>query len=123
MAKLAELAEFYGVCREELLPGEWSPVPPAGGGGRALRIDLHRLAELPARRAGPLPGSPRRCGPSEGTPTGPVLTIRERNLQSLAVVYDLHPESLAEMLTSWGVLAAEPGLGPVTHRHPGGYRT
>jgi len=42
---------------------------------------------------------------------------------SLAVVHHLHPESLAGMLTGWGVLAAEPGLRPVTHRHPGGYRT
>jgi hypothetical protein len=103
------LAEFYGVRTEELLPGGWSPVPPVGGGGRALRIDLHRLAEVPARQAGPLARFASALRSQRGDDNGPVLTTRERDLQSLAVVYDLHPESLTEMLTSWGVLAAEPG--------------
>jgi len=86
---------------EELLPGESSPVPPAGGGGCALRIDLQRLAALPARQAGAPARYAAAVRSQRGDDAGPVLTIRERDLQSLTVVYDLHPDSLTEMLTGW----------------------
>ena len=98
---LHELAEFYGMRTEELLPGESSPVSPAGGGGRALRIDLQRLAALPARQAVAPARYAAAVRSQRGDDAGPVLTIRERDLQSLTVVYDLHPDSLTEMLTGW----------------------
>jgi hypothetical protein len=39
-----------------------------------------------------------------GGGTAGVLTIRERDLQSLAVMYDVAPPDLTEMLVAWGVL-------------------
>jgi len=110
--KLAELAEFYGVRTEQLLPGDGAAVPAAGG-GRKLRIDLQRLAALPPRRAGPLARYASTIQSQRDDYNGKVLTIRERDLQSLAAVYDVQPDNLTAMLVNWGVLIAEPPDAPV----------
>ena len=106
VTKLAELAEFYGVRTEELLPSGEAARPPAGG-GRKLRIDLQRLAALPAGQAGPLARYASTIQSQRDEYNRTVLTIREQDLQSLAVVYDLQPDSLTELLINWGVLAAD----------------
>ena len=100
--RLAELAEFYGVHTEELLPGDGAAAPPAVG-GRTLRIDLERLAALPAQQAGPLARYASAIRSQREDYNGKVLTIREQDLQSLAVVYDLHPDSLTDLLIECGV--------------------
>ena len=110
--KLAELAEFYGMRTEELLPGNGAAVPAAGG-GRKLQIDLQRLATIPARQAGPLARYASTIQSYRDDYNGKVLTVRERDLQALAAVYDVRPDTLAEMLVGWGVLVAEPPGAPV----------
>jgi transcriptional regulator with XRE-family HTH domain len=107
VAKLAGLAEFYGVATEELLPAH--SAGPAAAGGRRLTIDLQRLVALPARQAGPLARyaaaiQQQRHDDHNRT----VLTIREHDLHSLAVLYDLAPDNLAQTLINWGVLTADP---------------
>ena len=103
VARLAELAAFYGVPVAELLPGE-------DNGSRAVAAD----------GAGPRPGaaaggaSPRR-GPllrfvahiqrMRGDYNGRVLSIRQDDLQALALMYDRTTGELIEALTSWGVVA------------------
>ncbi len=104
VAKLAELAEFYGVPVAELLPDarasrRGAPVPK-------LVIDLHRLSELPAHQAGPLARYAAAIQSQRGDYNGKVLTIRAEDLRSLAVIYDMTPESLTEQLVGWGVLPA-----------------
>jgi len=105
VTKLAELAEFYGVRTEELLPSGEAARPAAGG--RKLRIDLQRLAALPAGQAGPLARYASTIQSQRDDYNRTVLTIREQDLQSLAVVYDLQPDNLTELLINWGVLAAD----------------
>ena len=105
--KLAELAEVYGLRTEQLLPGDGAAVPAAGG-GRKLQIDLQRLAALPPRQAGPLARYASTIQSQRDDYNGKILTIRERDLQSLAVVYDVQPDNLTGMLLGWGVLVAEP---------------
>jgi hypothetical protein len=39
---------------------------------------------------------------------GKILTIREQDLQSLAVMYHLEPNNMMALLTTWGVLTADP---------------
>lgn len=102
-----------GGCHPAPVGHPWTrgaAVPPAGG-DRKLQIDLQRLAALPARQAGPLARYASTIQSQRDDYNGKVLTIRERDLQSLAVVDDVQPDNLTEMLITWGVLAAEPPAG------------
>ena len=102
VAKLAELAEFYGVPVSELLPDARSA--RRGPATPKLKIDLQRLGELPPHLAGPLARYAAAIQSQRGDYNGKVLTIRAEDLRSLAVIYDMTPEDLTEQLVRWGVL-------------------
>src|ERR1700722_1594567 len=103
--KLAELAEFYGVPVSELLPGDVMPtiITPAP----KLVIDLERMAQLPKDKAGPLSRYVATIQSQRGDYNGRVLSIRQEDLRSLAVIYDKTPGDLTEELISWGILDAD----------------
>lgn len=103
--KLAELADFYGVPVSELLPGGAAPSPLAPA--PKLVIDLERLAQLPKDKAGPLARYAATIQSQRGDYNGKVLSIRQEDLRSLAVIYDRSPVELTEEFISWGVLDAE----------------
>lgn len=65
--RLAELADFYGVPVQELLPG----TTPGGAAEPPpkLVLDLERLAHVPAEKAGPSSATPRRSSRSAATTT------------------------------------------------------
>ncbi len=105
--KLAELAEFYGVPVVELLPDAKPTAanePPA-----RLVLDLERLGQVPADRVGPLARYAAAIQAQRGDYNGRVLSIRQDDLRTLAVIYDLPPAVLAEQLQTWGVLNPEAG--------------
>jgi len=103
--RLAELADFYGVPVSALLPDAGASTvvetPPR------LVIDLERLSSVPAERAGPLARYAATIQSQRGDYNGKVLSIRQDDLRTLAVIYDLPPAALAEELISWGVLDPE----------------
>jgi transcriptional regulator with XRE-family HTH domain len=107
VVRLADLAEFYGMPTDELLPTPPAVVSPAVG-DRRLAVDLERLAELPARKAGPLARYASAIQRQRDDSTSKFLTIREADLHSLAVIYDQEPDALASMLVNWGVLTTGP---------------
>jgi transcriptional regulator with XRE-family HTH domain len=103
--RLSELADFYGVPVPELLPSGASAAaaePPP-----RLVIDLERLQQLPADEAGPLARYTAAIQSQRGDYNGKVLSVRQEDLRTLAVIYDQRPSVLAEQLISWGVLDAE----------------
>ncbi|MDQ1681312.1 MAG: hypothetical protein QOI42_2171 [Frankiaceae bacterium] len=105
VAKLAELAEFYGVPVSELLPDG-----AAYGGNEPaakLILDLERLGQVPAADAAPLARYARTIQAQRGDYNGKVLSIRHEDLRSLAVIYDTSPTAITEQLIGWGVLDAE----------------
>ena len=73
--RLAELAEFYGVPLAELLPEPASSAivePPP-----RLVIDLERLGQVPAEKAGPLARYAAAIQAQRGDYNGRVLSIRQ----------------------------------------------
>ena len=100
--KLAELAEFYSVPVSELLP-DAAPAPAAEPPPR-LVLDLERLGQVPAEKAGPLARYAAAIQAQRGDYNG---RIRQDDLRTLAVIYDESPSLLAEQLIAWGVLNPE----------------
>ncbi len=106
--KLAELADFYGMPVSELLPDS-SPNSAAEPPPRLI-IDLERLGQVPAEKAGPLARYAAAIQAQRGDYNGRVLSIRQDDLRTLAVIYDESPSHLCEQLIAWGVLNADARL-------------
>ena len=106
--RLSELAEFYGVPVSELLPG----IPELGGSGSQtppkIVLDLERLSELDLSEAAPLARFTANIQRLRGDYNGRVLTIRNDDLRTLALMYDAPLTQLADQLIEWGVLRQEP---------------
>jgi transcriptional regulator with XRE-family HTH domain len=105
--RLHELADFYGVPVSELLPDGEAASPAAGEAPPRLIIDLERLTSVPAPQAAPLARYAATIQSQRGDYNGRVLSIRQEDLRSLAVIYDASPSVLTERLIGWGVLNAE----------------
>jgi transcriptional regulator with XRE-family HTH domain len=107
--RLSELADFYGVPVSDLLPPEEAPFPGAGSPPPLSRIvlNLDRVAALTDPSAAIL----KRFGASIQRQRGNIgnrtLTVRQDDLRSLALMYDLTVEALTDRLVRWQVLAPE----------------
>jgi hypothetical protein len=88
----------------ELLP-EGSTVTPSEQPPR-LVLDLENIHNVPDDRAAPLMRYAATIQSQRGDYNGRVLTIRQDDLRSLAVIYDESPSALTEQLLQWGVLSA-----------------
>ncbi len=107
--RLSELADFYGIPMSELLPGA-NAYGAAREAPPRLVLDLERIHELDFNEAGPLSRFAGTIQAQRGDYNGKVLSIRQEDLTTLAVIYDEAPSQLAERLISWGVL--RPGRRP-----------
>jgi transcriptional regulator with XRE-family HTH domain len=97
--KLAELADFYGVPVSELLPDN----SPAAATEPPPRL----VIQVPAEKAGPLARYAQTIQSQRGDYNGRILSIRQEDLRTLAVIYDQSPGALTEQLITWGVLNPE----------------
>ena len=109
--RLFELADFYGVPVHELLPGG-SQVGPATERPHRLVLDLERLSALDLDEAALLGRFTATIQAQRGDYNGRVLTIREDDLRTLAVLYNEPASVLADRFVSWGVLRPDPGRTP-----------
>lgn len=103
--RLSELAEFYSVPVSELLP-EGASITTSEPAAR-LVIDLEQLQQVPADQAASLARYAATIQSQRGDYNGRVLSIRQEDLRSLAVIYDASPGALTEQLIGWGVLSPE----------------
>lgn len=98
VARLVELAAFYGVPPAELLPSQESAARPAAS---IVSIDLLRVAKLPPYQAGPLLEA-ARVSAERGSAT---FTLGGERLARVARSYGLPVDKVVDLLASWGVFA------------------
>ena len=107
VAKLAELAAFYGVPISEMLPEGDIPRPPDSVVGAKVMVDLTRLTRdgvvEPSLR--PLIRYVNSVQVQRGDYNGSVITLRRDDLRSLAIVLGLDTDDLVEVLENRGLLA------------------
>jgi transcriptional regulator with XRE-family HTH domain len=105
VARLAELAEFYGVPISQLLPNDEGASANRGDAGGKVVLDLQKLQGVPAEEAAPLVRYAQSIQRQRGDYGNEVLSIRGEDLRALALMFDVSLDQLTERLVSWGVLA------------------
>lgn len=101
--KLSEIAAFYGVPLAELVPGAGS-FSTASEPASKIVLDLERLAEIDLHEALPLSRFTASIQAQRGDYNGRVLSIRQDDMRTLAVIYGEAPSQVAERMLAWGVL-------------------
>ena len=106
VARLSELADFYGVPVSEILPDEDAATASAAGDGRRrVVLDLESLEKVPEGDRDPLARFTTAIQVQRGDFNGRVLTIREDDLMALALLYQTNADELSRRLDEWGLLA------------------
>lgn len=101
--KLSELAAFYGVPMSELIPGG-GQLGAAREPNSKLVVDLERLHELDLEEAAPLSRFVATVQAQRGDYNGKMLSIRQDDLRTLAVIYAEAPSQVADRMEMWGIL-------------------
>jgi transcriptional regulator with XRE-family HTH domain len=103
VAKLAELAAFYGVPVGQLLP-DAQPRPREAKPMRKVVVDLEAMARVPAEVVAPLARFVASIQAKRGDYNGRVLTIRADDLNTVALLFDQPVADVVDRLTTWGVI-------------------
>jgi transcriptional regulator with XRE-family HTH domain len=105
VARLSELADFYGVPVSEILPEDTQGQARVGNGRRRVVLDLESLSKVPENDRDPLARFTSAIQVKRGDFNGRVLTIREDDLMALSLLYQTTADDLARRLDEWGLLA------------------
>ena len=106
VTRLSELADFYGVPVSEIIPTDGSSAPAPIEARRRVILDLERLEQIPEREREPIARFAGAIQIQRGDFNGRVLTIREEDLMSLALVYQTTANELSRRLEDWGLLTS-----------------
>lgn len=106
VAKLSELAEFYGVPVSEIIPDDGAPPAPGTfDARRRVVLDLEGLGKVPEQDRDPISRFATAIQVQRGDFNGRILTIREDDLMALALLYQTTSNELARRLEGWGLLS------------------
>lgn len=108
VAKLSELANFYGVPVSEIIPADEG----SGSLGTLQQrprvvLDLSSLDSVPEEDRDPISRFATAIQVQRGDFNGRVLTIREDDLMALALLYQTNATELARRLDEWGLLVEQ----------------
>ncbi len=103
VAKLAELAQFYGVPVGQLLPDAESRQRETKA-VRKVVVDLEAMARVPAEVVAPLARFVASIQAKRGDYNGRVLTIRADDLTTLGLLFDQPVADVVDRLTTWGII-------------------
>jgi transcriptional regulator with XRE-family HTH domain len=106
--RLADLADFYGVPVNELLPGGRSARPRPEDIPR-LVVDLTVLHSLDEERGGPLRRFIASIQIERGDFGNRIMSLRSEDLRALAIMYDRSTDDFYELLLDWHLLTLEHG--------------
>jgi transcriptional regulator with XRE-family HTH domain len=106
VARLSELADFYGVPVSEILPDEAVTAPGSLDARRRVVLDLEGLQKVPESDRDPLSRFTTAIQIQRGDFNGRVLTIREDDLMALALLYQTTAADLSRRLSDWGLIAS-----------------
>lgn len=107
VAKLAELADFYGVPVSEIIPDDGPTAPGTLDERRRVILDLNNLDNVPSSDRDAISRFASAIQVQRGDFNGRVLTIRENDLMSLALLYQTTAKELARRLDEWGCLVEQ----------------
>lgn len=99
VARLVDLAAFYGVPPAELLPPD---APHAASMTSIISVDLLRVAKLPPYQAGPLLEAARASTMRGGTK----FTLGGERLARVARAYGVAVDEVIDLLASWDVFSS-----------------
>jgi transcriptional regulator with XRE-family HTH domain len=104
-AKLADLADFYGVPVSEVLPPTEPVVPVEDpGAGPRIVLDLTRLEENDDPAISAVARWAHAVQRQRGDYNGRVLTLRREDLRTLSVIAGMGTDDFVEQLSARGVL-------------------
>jgi transcriptional regulator with XRE-family HTH domain len=103
VARLSDLADFYGVPVSEVLPEDERSAPQLESRKRVV-LNLEGLDRVPQPDRDPLTRFTTAIQIQRGDYNGRVLTIREDDLMALALLYQTSPDELSRRLSEWGLL-------------------
>jgi transcriptional regulator with XRE-family HTH domain len=106
VARLSELAEFYGVPVSEILPDEAQSTTGQANGRRRVVLDLESLEKVPESERDLLSRFTSAIQVTRGDFNGRVLTIRQDDLIALSLLYQTSADELTRKLEDWGLLAS-----------------
>lgn len=103
--RLSELAQFYGVPVSELIPDDGAS-PHQRSDRQRVVLNLESLDRIPEADRDPLSRFTSAIQVQRGDFNGRVLTIRQDDLMSLALLYQTTADELTRRLDEWGLLTA-----------------
>lgn len=104
IARLSELAAFYGVPVGEIIPEDSRAGATPAEGRRRVVLNLEGLPGVPPGDRDPLERFATAIQIQRGDFNGRVLTIRENDLMLLALLYQTTARDLERRLEGWGML-------------------
>jgi transcriptional regulator with XRE-family HTH domain len=102
--RLSELAAFYRVPLSEFLPAGAPPSTTPSLSARVV-IALDRLNETTSERGVLLARYAAAIQSQRGDYNGPVLSLRDADLQTLSTIYGASPAQVTEQMLACGVLS------------------
>lgn len=108
VTRLADLADFYGVPINELLPGGRTP-PALPDETPRIVLNLAVLQSLDEERGGPLRRFVASIQIERGDFGNRIMSLRSEDLRALAIMYDRPTDEFYEQLIDWNLLSGQHG--------------